>query len=116
MNQIEFDITASSNLLPQSVRTNRHEITANGWIHDQDNDKVIRQKDIKDLTLAQEKGFNHYKRVDSLRCKAAKDWWIENKDLWKLVRKNWDKVYNRNKDLELHLTVDDKRLFMYLFF
>ena len=40
---------------------------------------------------------------------------VKNKDLWKLVRKNWDKVYNRNKDLELYLTVDDKRLFMYLF-
>ena len=99
-----------------TVRTNRHEVTANGWIHDQNNDKVIRQKGIKDLTLAKEIGFNHYKRLDPSRCKAAKDWWMENKDLWKLVRKNWDKVYNRNKDLELHLTVDDKRLFMYLFF
>jgi hypothetical protein len=31
------------------------------------------------------------------------------------TKKEMDKVYNRNKDLELHLTVDDKRLFMYLF-
>ena len=54
-----------------TVRTNRHEIVSNGWIHDQDNDKVIREDGKKDILLAQEKGYNTYVKVANSKCKAA---------------------------------------------
>ncbi|WP_298782250.1 DUF6607 family protein [uncultured Polaribacter sp.] len=98
-----------------TVRTNKHEITKDGWIHDQDNDKVIREIGKEDVILAQEKGLNTYVKVEDSKCKAAQDWWSENNKLWKLVRKNWDKEFNKNKDLELATKVDDKRLYQHMF-
>lgn len=93
-----------------TYRRNRHEITNDGWIHDQDNDKIIREEGKEDVLLAQEKGFNTYVKVDDSRCKAAQDWWEDNKAMWALARNNWDIVFARNKDLELEYKVNDKRL------
>ena len=56
-------------------RTNVHEIVKNGWIHDQDNDKIIRDEKGNDYLLAQEKGHNTYTKVDDSKCEAAQKWW-----------------------------------------
>ncbi|GAA3775942.1 hypothetical protein GCM10022271_05110 [Corallibacter vietnamensis] len=98
-----------------TVRSNRHEIVDNGWIHDQDNDKVIRENGKKDIVLAQEKGYNTYVKVEDSKCKAAQDYWKENQAKWAIVRAKWDEVFARNKDLSLEEKVDNKVLFKYLF-
>lgn len=98
-----------------TVRTNRHEITKNGWIHDQDNDKVIRKDGEADVVLAQEKGLNTYVKVNDSKCKVAQDWWKENDKMWALVRNNWGNVFAKNQDLELKQKVEDKRLYQLLF-
>ena len=98
-----------------TTRRNRHEITKNGWIHDQDNDKVIREDGKEDIVLAQEKGFNTYTKVADSKCKAAQDYWKENQEKWALVRTKWDEVFARHKDLSLEEKVDNKGLFKYLF-
>ncbi len=98
-----------------TVRTNRHEIIANGWIHEQDNDKVIRKLVEEDVLLAQEKGLNTYTKVADSKCIAAQDWWKENQAMWELVRNNWDEIFAKNKDLELKDKVEDKRLYQFLF-
>lgn len=98
-----------------TVRSNRHEITPDGWIHDQDNDKVIREAGNDDVMLAQEKGLNTYVKVDDSKCKSAQNWWKENQDMWQLVRHNWDEVFAKNSDLELKYKVDEKRLYQFLF-
>ncbi|WP_299365670.1 DUF6607 family protein [Winogradskyella sp.] len=98
-----------------TMRGNRHEITDFGWVHDQDNDKVIRETGKEDIILAKEKGYNTYKKVDDSRCQAAQDWWKANYDKWALVRTKWEDVYGRNKDLNLEAKVDNKVLFKHLF-
>ena len=98
-----------------TLRGNRHEITDFGWVHDQDNSKVIREAGKKDVVLANEKGYNTYKKVAESRCKAAKDWWIANNAKWASVRKKWSEVYGRNQDLTLETKVDNKPLFKHLF-
>lgn len=98
-----------------TIRTNKHEITKNGWIHDQDNDKVIRKNGEADFVLAQEKGLNTYVKVADSKCKSAQDWWKENDKMWGLVRNNWDTVFAKNQDLELKQKVEDKRLYELLF-
>ncbi|MDO5979070.1 DUF6607 family protein [Flavivirga spongiicola] len=98
-----------------TVRGNRHEITKNGWVHDQDNAKVIREKGKKDELLAKEKGYNTYVKVDDSRCKAAADWWVKNHEKWALVRSKWSDVYGRNKNLALESKVENKLLYKYLF-
>ena len=47
-----------------TLRRNHHEIFNWGWSHDQDNDKLIREADKKDVILAQEKGYNTYRKVE----------------------------------------------------
>ncbi|WP_179338385.1 DUF6607 family protein [Winogradskyella ludwigii] len=98
-----------------TLRGNRHEITNFGWVHDQDNEKVVRVAGSEDIILAKEKGYNTYKRVDESRCQASKDWWIAQEGKWKLVRSKWDDVYGRDKDLTLAEKVDNKVLYKYLF-
>ena len=96
-------------------RGNRQEITNDGWIHDQDNSKIIRSIDKNDILIAKEKGFNYYKRVDDSRCKAAANWWTQNYSKWKTVRDKWNEIYSRKTDLKLHSLVDSKPLYSYLF-
>ncbi len=72
-------------------RTNRHEITATGYIHEQNNDKIIRSE-AGDQLLASEKGLNTYNRTDEAKCKAAKDWWTKNRAYWADVRAVWNEV------------------------
>ncbi|SDS99008.1 DUF6607 family protein [Winogradskyella sediminis] len=98
-----------------TLRGNRHEITKYGWLHDQDNAKVIREKGKEDVILANEKGYNTYVKVDDSRCQAARDWWKENEDKWATVRAKWDDVYGRNKDLALETKVENKPLYKHLF-
>lgn len=96
-------------------RTNTHEITSYGWLHEQDNDKLVRDENGNDFLLAQEKGLDIYTKVDDSKCKAAQNWWKENKDFWAKVRNKWSEVYNENQDLQLKPTVDKKPLFSHLF-
>jgi len=98
-----------------TVRRNRQEITDKGWIHDQDNDKVVRKDGEEDFVLAQEKGINYYKKVDDNKCRAAADWWKQHHAKWAAVRQNWDAVFAQNKDLELAKKVEGKLLYKYLF-
>ena len=96
-------------------RGNRHEITEYGWLHDQDNEKInIDMNSIHNL-VALEKGINKYKKVDDSECIAAKNWWIDNKEKWLLVRKKWDQIYSKNQKLSLRNNVNGKKLYEYLF-
>ena len=92
-------------------RTNFHEITAKGWIHDQDNIKIIRNEKGEDYVLAEEKGRDYYNKVADSKCKTAQDWWNKNKILWNNIRSEWDVVLSKNKDIKLKNTIDDLSLF-----
>ncbi len=96
-------------------RTNVHEITSTGWIHDQDNDKIVRSEKGDDIVLAQEKGHDVYTKVDDSKCKAAHNWWTVNTTLWKSVRDKWETVYKTDTNLSLQKAVDNQPLFMKLF-
>lgn len=95
------------------LRGNRHELTKTGWIHEQDNDKILKKDGKNNVLVAQEKGYNIYTKVADLKCLAAQKWWKENEKFWARVRSSWDKVYNRQGDLTLSKSVDRKPLFMY---
>jgi hypothetical protein len=98
-----------------TVRGNRHEITENGWIHDQDNLKLVREDGKEDIIIASEKGYNIYKKVADNRCKGASDWWQKHQGKWATVRKKWKEVYGRDTNLSLEVKVDNKALYKHLF-
>ena len=72
-------------------RTNHHEIRPDGYVHEQDNDKIIRTE-AGDQLLVSEKGLNTYNRIDETKCQAAKDWWAKNRVYWADVRAVWNEV------------------------
>jgi len=98
-----------------TLRGNRHEITNYGWVHDQDNSKIIREENKEDLILAKEKGYNTYRRVADTKCQAAKTWWSDNNSKWALVRNKWNEIYGRDNNLNLEVKVENKPLYKYLF-
>ena len=98
-----------------TLRRNHHEILDWGWNHDQDNDKLIRKVNKKDIVLAQEKGYNTYKKVENERCIAAQVFWKDNKEMWALVRKHWNTIFSMRQNIRLKNKVEGKRLYQYLF-
>ena len=108
----EYTIRSDYNV---TVRGNRHEITSSGWIHDQDNKKLIRKADTEDFIIAKEKGYNVYKRLDDSDCAGAIKWWGDNKMKWSIVRNKWDQVFALNDNLLLEKKVNNKPLYKYLF-
>ena len=98
------------------IRGNRHEIVDEGWIHDQDNYKVVKDSESNfEEIIAGEKGFNTYTKLDESKCIIAINWWNDNNAKWSLVRNKWDSIYSKNEDISLNRTVKDKPLFSYLF-
>ena len=98
-----------------TLRGNRHQTTDTGWVHDQDNEKVLREDGKEDVILAKEKGYNTYVKVDDSKCQAAQDWWKANSAKWVKVRTKWESVFARHQDLALQAKVDNKVLYKYLF-
>ena len=98
------------------IRGNRHEITEDGWVHDQDNFKVVKDSESdSELIIASEKGINYYTRVDESNCKEAIKWWDENNEKWLLVLEKWNSIYSKKDDISLRQSVENKPLYSFLF-
>ena len=98
------------------IRGNRHEITKYGWLHDQDNFKVVKNLESdSEVIIASEKGLNKYTKVDESKCNEAKKWWDENNQKWSFVLNKWNSIYSKKDDISLRQTVENKPLFSFLF-
>ena len=94
---------------------NRQTITAEGWVHEQDNIKY----DSKSKTpLVRELGMNTYIRVTNTDFKPAYAYWDKNKAYWGVVRSTWDKALKENDVLGLRFTrqKDDDKEAHYMHF
>lgn len=106
----EYSVRHDYNILR---RTNRLNISESGYIHEQDNQKIIREGGA-DKLLAEEKGFNIYKRVAESKCAAAKLYWEKNKTYWAKVREVWEEYFSTRQSINLKTKVQDKPLHEYL--
>ena len=107
----EFSKRSDYNVM---IRKNRHEITDYGWVHEQDNHKVLRSES-EDKKLASEKGWNTYTKVEDSDCQTAANWWKENHQYWADVRNVWDEIFSTQKELMIDMKVDGKIMFQRLF-
>ena len=106
----EYSVRNDYNILN---RTNRIVVSDNGYIHSQDNKKIIRENG-KDKLLVEEKGINSYARKDVSACAAAKAWWEKNKAYWEKVRAIWDEKVAAANTMKMETKVNDKVLHEYL--
>lgn len=107
----EYSVRSDYNILK---RTNRLNVTDSGYIHEQDNQKIIRTNGVDQL-LVEEKGINSYKRLPEADCAAAKYYWKKNKSFWTRVRKNWEAYFATHTSIALNTKVEGKVLHEYLF-
>ena len=97
-------------------RRNRHILTDYGFLHEQDNIKIIRAEGRPDEELVQEKGLNMYKRVDDAEAgMPGKKWWEAHRPFWREVLAVWSDIYGTRKDLKFKEAKGDEKLFSALF-
>ncbi len=75
---------------------NRHALTPDGWVHEQDNAK-LGLKDGKPVTYVHEVVLNTYTRSDQFQVKAADDYWNATKGYWAEVRQAWDRAIAKDR-------------------
>jgi hypothetical protein len=106
----EYSVRSDYNILK---RTNRMNIGDSGYLHEQDNQKIIRAGGA-DKLLVQEKGLNTYKRIEEKECAPAKEYWEKNSGYWGKVRKIWADYISTHTSISLKNKIDDKFLHEYL--
>lgn len=87
---------------------NRHTITPQGWTHEQDNTKVIRTDDGRDVVLVREFGFNEYRRIDGYDFKPASDYWKSTSGFWADIRDRWERALAKDGSVTLSLRPGDE--------
>ncbi len=106
----EYSVRDDYNILK---RTNRINIGDTGYLHEQDNEKIIRSHGM-DKVLVEEKGWNSYKRINEKECAVAREYWEKNKDYWGRVRKVWADYIGSRNTISLKNKIDGKFLHEYL--
>ncbi|MEL6528841.1 MAG: DUF6607 family protein [Pseudomonadota bacterium] len=85
------------------VGINRHQITPTGWIHWQDNTKMMPAKDGSGdmVPVVQEYVLNTYERYDDYNVAAAEEYWSKTESYWAAIRGKWDEVMEANGGIRI---------------
>ena len=109
----EFSIRDDYDVL---IGTNLKTITPNGWVHEQNNKKVVLDENSQILeVLAKEIGLARYERIKGHDWSAGKDYWQATSEFWVKVRDYWSNLLRESKTLELAKEKDGLSLFAKLF-
>ncbi|MCW3467016.1 DUF6607 family protein [Chitinophaga nivalis] len=93
-------------------RTNRITVAADGYLHEQDNKKIIRKSGTADSLLAEEKGYNKYVRLPDSDCAKARAFWTNAiAEYWQEVRQVWSDKMKVTDKVTLQNRIDGKYLF-----
>jgi hypothetical protein len=107
----EFSKRSDYNILK---RRNRHEITDYGWVHEQDNIKILKSLDGDNKIIAEEKGWNKYTSLDIDKCKPAREWWSRNSSKWNEVRRYIDSKLASSEEITLIPKIDNMPLYIFM--
>ena len=94
---------------------NRHVITPDGWAHEQDNTKTIR--DARGQTtgvIVREVGFNDYRKSTDFDFGPAYRYWEKTAPYWAKVRARWDATFAQG-GVRLKTKVDGMAMIIPLF-
>ncbi len=88
------------------IGVNRHILSANGWVHEQDNVKFDTKTK---TTLARELGVNQYSQIKGYDFKPAYEYWSKNKNYWQAVKASWQKAFDQNTSVALKYAEDGEK-------
>lgn len=89
---------------------NRHVITPWGWVHEQDNSKLMLDSDPQ--ALVREVGVNTYRAFDDYPVSAAEDYWSGTADFWAGVRGEWDRIGRENARFAITIKGETEDLYI----
>jgi hypothetical protein len=95
------------------VGTNIQTITPTGWVHEQNNKKVVLNDGHQ--VLAKEIGIARYQRIKDFNWEAGKDYWKNTNIFWRAVREAWNRKLDNSNSFKLQNKVDGEMLFTKLF-
>lgn len=97
------------------VARNRHTLTPSGWVHEQDNRKLVLEGELAGQSHCREMGLNLYERVEGVDFSAGRDYWTKTSAYWADVRAAWDRTFDAHSTLRLRGEVDDKPMHQWFF-
>ena len=99
--------------------TNRHTITATGWVQEENNLKTVltpeREIDAAHPYLAREYGVARYSRLRDADVAAADDYYQRTRAFWDGVLSTWTQLFAAHPQITLRAPVDQAGLFHKLF-
>lgn len=96
------------------IGTNRHTITATGWVQEENNLKTA-LRSTKPEYVAREYGVARYERIKDFSFAEADDYYSKTRDFWNQVRVAWSDWFKRDTTVKLRGQVDQLELFKPLF-
>jgi hypothetical protein len=98
---------------------NRVTINPGGWVHEQDNIKIVVDASGKPLArdpyVAKETGLNRYELIEGFDYQEGIDYWQRTAPFWADVREAWAEEIAENQPLRLRNKYEDKKVYEYLF-
>jgi uncharacterized protein DUF6607 len=99
--------------------TNRHTITATGWVQEENNLKAVltpeRALDAAKPYLAREYGVARYSRIKGYDFAAADEYYRRTRPFWDGVLSTWHQLFAAHPQITLRAPVDQAGLFHKLF-
>jgi len=101
------------------VGTNRVTITPRGWIHEEDNLKVVLNEQGAPAEgtpyLAREAGLNRYERIVGFDFSAGDAYWERTGAFWALVRAAWQERFEQHDSFTVRSAVEGEPQFQVMF-
>jgi hypothetical protein len=99
--------------------TNRVTITPQGWIHEEDNLKLVLdahgRADGAAPYLAREAGLNRYRHIVGYDFSAGDEYWRRTGPFWGEVRQAWEQIFTKHDQFSMRSRVDGEPLFGVMF-
>ena len=94
---------------------NRHTLSANGWMHEQDNVKLVLKDDGTTEALVREVGVNTYERSKDYDFGAGREYWNKTARFWADARAAWHDAMAARRDFTLQTMLGERPRFESLF-
>lgn len=93
------------------LAVNRHAITPDGWVHEQDNlKKVVDEAGKTEKYIAREIGVNRYTKTDTADFTKAREYWDSTHEFWGTVSSFWEDVEKTRDQYAIAKEVEGKSL------
>lgn len=90
---------------------NRHTITPWGWVHEQDNTKLI-LSDGETTALVRETGVNTYKKSYAFDPQIALEYWDATAEFWSFIRSEWKQIAKDSPQFAISIKGETEGLYM----